>query len=242
MFGGSWGSTLALAYAQAHPDRVLGLVLRGIFLATRSRARLVHARHPHDLPGSVARLCGVPAGRRARQSPRQLLPAADRPRPAVSTCRPRTRGIATKARARRCCRSPMRWPSSTAMPPRWRSRASKRTTSSTRDFSATDQLLAGVPRDPPPSVHDRPGALRHRVPAGHRRCARPGVARGRVHRRAGCRAFGARARHHARARQCGTPDAAAARLADTLPGRNQCHGGRSDQLLDNVNYFADDGN
>ena len=35
VFGGSWGSTLALAYAQAHPDRVLGLVLRGIFLATR---------------------------------------------------------------------------------------------------------------------------------------------------------------------------------------------------------------
>ena len=32
LFGGSWGSTLALAYAQAHPDRVLGLVLRGIFL------------------------------------------------------------------------------------------------------------------------------------------------------------------------------------------------------------------
>ncbi len=34
VFGGSWGSTLALAYAQAHPERVLGLVLRGIFLAT----------------------------------------------------------------------------------------------------------------------------------------------------------------------------------------------------------------
>ena len=33
VFGGSWGSTLALAYAQAHPDRCLGLVLRGIFLA-----------------------------------------------------------------------------------------------------------------------------------------------------------------------------------------------------------------
>jgi proline iminopeptidase len=32
VFGGSWGSTLALAYAQAHPDAVLGLVLRGIFL------------------------------------------------------------------------------------------------------------------------------------------------------------------------------------------------------------------
>jgi proline iminopeptidase len=33
VFGGSWGSTLALAYAQAHPARCLGLVLRGIFLA-----------------------------------------------------------------------------------------------------------------------------------------------------------------------------------------------------------------
>jgi proline iminopeptidase len=32
LFGGSWGSTLALAYAQAHPDRCLGAILRGIFL------------------------------------------------------------------------------------------------------------------------------------------------------------------------------------------------------------------
>lgn len=32
VFGGSWGSTLALAYAQAHPQRVTGLVLRGVFL------------------------------------------------------------------------------------------------------------------------------------------------------------------------------------------------------------------
>jgi proline iminopeptidase len=32
VFGGSWGSTLALAYAEAHPARVAGLILRGIFL------------------------------------------------------------------------------------------------------------------------------------------------------------------------------------------------------------------
>ena len=32
VFGGSWGSTLALAYAEAHPERVAALVLRGIFL------------------------------------------------------------------------------------------------------------------------------------------------------------------------------------------------------------------
>ena len=32
IFGGSWGSTLALAYGQTHPDRCIGFVLRGIFL------------------------------------------------------------------------------------------------------------------------------------------------------------------------------------------------------------------
>ncbi len=32
VFGGSWGSTLALAYAQSHPQSVTGLILRGIFL------------------------------------------------------------------------------------------------------------------------------------------------------------------------------------------------------------------
>jgi len=35
LFGGSWGSTLSLAYAQRHPDRVLAMVLRGIFLMRR---------------------------------------------------------------------------------------------------------------------------------------------------------------------------------------------------------------
>lgn len=35
VFGGSWGSTLALAYAITHPERVEGLILRGIFLLTK---------------------------------------------------------------------------------------------------------------------------------------------------------------------------------------------------------------
>jgi proline iminopeptidase len=34
--GGSWGATLALAYAQAHPNRVTGIVLRATFLGTRA--------------------------------------------------------------------------------------------------------------------------------------------------------------------------------------------------------------
>jgi len=36
VFGGSWGSTLALAYAQTHPARVSGLILRGIFTLRRA--------------------------------------------------------------------------------------------------------------------------------------------------------------------------------------------------------------
>jgi proline iminopeptidase len=57
LFGGSWGSTLALAYAQAHPQRVLGLVLRGVFLGTRAESHWLYGgssaaagaalRHPH---------------------------------------------------------------------------------------------------------------------------------------------------------------------------------------------------
>ena len=38
VFGGSWGSTLSLAYAETHPERVTELVLRGIFLASQQEA------------------------------------------------------------------------------------------------------------------------------------------------------------------------------------------------------------
>ncbi len=43
LFGGSWGSTLALAYGQAHPEHVSGMVLRGIFTATQ--AEIDHFYH-----------------------------------------------------------------------------------------------------------------------------------------------------------------------------------------------------
>ena len=36
LFGGSWGTTLALAYAETYPQNVGGIVLRGVFTATRS--------------------------------------------------------------------------------------------------------------------------------------------------------------------------------------------------------------
>jgi proline iminopeptidase len=39
VFGGSWGSTLALAYGEAHPEACLGFILRGIFLCRPSEIR-----------------------------------------------------------------------------------------------------------------------------------------------------------------------------------------------------------
>jgi proline iminopeptidase len=44
VFGGSWGSTLALAYAQKHPERVTELVLRGIFLLRQKELRWFYQR------------------------------------------------------------------------------------------------------------------------------------------------------------------------------------------------------
>lgn len=39
LFGGSWGSTLAITYAEAYPERVTAMVLRGIFLLTQAELR-----------------------------------------------------------------------------------------------------------------------------------------------------------------------------------------------------------
>jgi proline iminopeptidase len=43
VFGGSWGATLALAYAQTHPDRVTELVLRGVFLARETEKNWLYS-------------------------------------------------------------------------------------------------------------------------------------------------------------------------------------------------------
>jgi proline iminopeptidase len=44
IFGGSWGSTLALAYAESHPERVSELVLRGIFTLTKAELAWYYQR------------------------------------------------------------------------------------------------------------------------------------------------------------------------------------------------------
>lgn len=49
VFGGSWGSTLSLAYSQLHPDRVTELVLRGIFLLRPSEIEFFYQHGTSDL-------------------------------------------------------------------------------------------------------------------------------------------------------------------------------------------------
>ena len=72
VFGGSWGSTLGLAYAVTHPERVLGLILRGIFLCRRQEIDWFYqsgASHSSPTPGRAiwrrsrrksAATCSVP--------------------------------------------------------------------------------------------------------------------------------------------------------------------------------------
>ena len=80
LFGGSWGSTLALAYAEKHPERVSALVLRGIFLLRRRELEWFYEEGCSWLfPDAYEAYAPHPAGR-ARRHHRRLLQAAARPR------------------------------------------------------------------------------------------------------------------------------------------------------------------
>ncbi len=49
VFGGSWGSTLSLAYAETHPERVVALILRGIFLGRPKELRWFYQFGAHHI-------------------------------------------------------------------------------------------------------------------------------------------------------------------------------------------------
>ena len=138
VFGGSWGSTLALAYAVTHPERVQALVLRGVFLLTKAElawfyqggaamlypdawerflAPIPAAEHD-DLIGAYHRRLTGPRPRRARRLP---------PTPGAG-------GRATPSPSAAPTRAP---PSSTRRSSRSPSRASKATTSRTAASSST---------------------------------------------------------------------------------------------------------
>jgi pimeloyl-ACP methyl ester carboxylesterase len=76
VFGGSWGSTLSLAYAERHPERVTELVLRGIFLLRKQELDWFR----RDLPRRLGRVPGADPGSGARRHARRVPQAADEPR------------------------------------------------------------------------------------------------------------------------------------------------------------------
>ncbi len=60
LFGGSWGSTLALAFAETYPDNVAGIVIRGVFTATRREmAHYYHGGAAAFFPEAYNRLLSV---------------------------------------------------------------------------------------------------------------------------------------------------------------------------------------
>lgn len=61
VFGGSWGSTLAVAYAQRHPERVRALVLRGLALTSRAEIDWAVRGAGAMLPEAYARFAGFVA-------------------------------------------------------------------------------------------------------------------------------------------------------------------------------------
>ena len=58
LFGGSWGSTLALAYAESFPERTTGLVLRGVFLASADEIDWFMRGMRHFFPEAWERFAG----------------------------------------------------------------------------------------------------------------------------------------------------------------------------------------
>ncbi|MCK4537348.1 MAG: prolyl aminopeptidase [Candidatus Krumholzibacteria bacterium] len=74
LFGGSWGTTLGLAYAEEYPERTLALVLRGIFLATDFEMQHYYYGGVRSFfPGAYEKLKRVVAGEGRELSPGSLL-------------------------------------------------------------------------------------------------------------------------------------------------------------------------
>ncbi len=105
VFGGSWGSTLALAYAEAHPDRVTELVLRGIFLIRKSEIDWFYQGGASALYADAWEkyLEPIPDAEHGK-SPRARSTGVSRAPTSASACARRRRGAS--GRARRAASSP----------------------------------------------------------------------------------------------------------------------------------------
>ncbi len=145
VFGGSWGSTLALAYAATHRDRVHGLLLRGIFLLTKAELHWFYQNGASNLfPDSYDRyIAPIPEAERATSS----MPSTSG---SLAPMPKRVRLRRPHGRAGKVKRSPSRVPAaarpaSTNPTSSMRSRASSATTSSTE---ASSRPMAGCSTRP----------------------------------------------------------------------------------------------
>lgn len=74
LFGGSWGSTLALAYAETYPQNVSGIILRGVFTARRSEIdHFYHGGVATFFPEVYAELCKIILNPQTKNYSQQLL-------------------------------------------------------------------------------------------------------------------------------------------------------------------------
>jgi len=84
LFGGSWGSTLALAYAETYPENVAGMILRGVFTARREEIdHFYHGGAGKFFPETYALLQKAIDRPQTHNYPQQLLAKLKSPDPAV---------------------------------------------------------------------------------------------------------------------------------------------------------------
>jgi proline iminopeptidase len=84
LFGGSWGSTLALAYAETYPENVAGMILRGVFTASREEIdHFYHGGAGKFFPETYALLQKAIDRPQAHNYPQQLLVKLRSPDPAL---------------------------------------------------------------------------------------------------------------------------------------------------------------
>ncbi len=203
VFGGSWGSTLALAYAQTHPTAVTELVLRGIFMLRKWEIDWFYQEGASALvPGPLG------AVRRAHTAARARRPA----------CVRFHRRLTSRNRARQleAARAWSVWEAATSFLRTDESQIRKwgddRFAIADRADRVSlfreqgiprreDQLLRDVRRIRHIPARHRPGPLRRCLSDAHRMGPAPRLARGRLPPGRRCGTLRARARHHARARR-----------------------------------------
>lgn len=84
LLGGSWGSTLALAYAEAYPERVSGLILRGVYLGTREEMERFYGHGVAEyFPEVSEKLWSQVPDMPGKTMPQRIMALLDSPDPEV---------------------------------------------------------------------------------------------------------------------------------------------------------------